>query len=1215
MRASSKKVNPKFLAILLSVSLLSIADTASANNPAVALPSSFNATTSFATVSNVSVSNYTGTVQATISVVSGNVKLTTTAGLTQPTGYSSADWTSNTATVISFSGTQTNVNSALATLQYKANTIGTADTITVATFVSGGAYDPSSGRIYEIVNNGSAITWELARCKAKYSNSDVYLTAGVSLRANDRCASSTALTRKTSGGLKGYLANITSLEEHQFLMTKLSGVGMIGGADMDSEGTFIWMDGPESGQVFFTPGQSSRRGSFTVSGSVAGFSYGTNRFNYFSDGEPNNASEEDFAEFGFGNQGVGSSWNDCRNGCNRTNYIIEYGGEAGDTLQGASGTIPVRTAPTAPTSVSPSAGELQATLSWTAPTSVGGTPITGYFVEYKASGGSWVTATSNTASASTSYTVTSLLGATTYTFRVSAINAAGTSSVSTESSGVTVRKLTQTVTWAPTTSALVRQSPLTPSSLATALDGATISYSVTSAGITSCAVNSSTGVLTYNAPGVCIVRASAAETTNYATATRDVTFTITSITLQPENDTTTAGLVDSFTITTVTAPAGLTRVIKWQVATDTVTAVASVSWTDVTSGSGATTGTGFTTETFTTNTLATSMNKYRYRAIVTFTGSGGTSIETSTVATLTINPAISITSTQTAITTKYGASGTTRTVTFTGGTDTRTVSASATSLADGRITFNTSTALFTIDTRTAVGTYLDTITITDAKGATASYVQTIIFTVADTLTVTSDTPTALTFTGSQALVTPTLSAVSGLVTGDVISGATFNYSASSLTCANGGTCAVGEVGPSGGHVFYVSPTVINVAAGISTGGVYLEAAPVSAQGMAEFGCTGSNAPGTSYAVGSGAANTLAIMNACATAGIASRVIANATYNGFSDWFMPSLDEMTLIYNNLFTRSPSLGGFTGIDYGSSSQGTLGNGYQAYWWFGAGATSGQTNKNLSVAYRPIRAFSPISATTSTINYGPSTTKPTDAGTYTITPSALTFSDGAASNYAAITYRTSTLTIDKAAQAALSVVPLYLPFNSNPTSATLLTTGGSDTGTVTYAYVSSLSTAGGCALSGADSSTVTVTSDGTCRIVATKAATNNYLIAISDAGTVTFHLYVTNIPAPRAAEYPTEIVLSGATAMTNNGLAPTITFTGTDISAAAGSSFTIAGSGFVGTRLVRVSGTSAAFTVLSDTSLQITMPTGLVGVSGPIYVEKAEGARASEDWVVGT
>jgi hypothetical protein len=252
---------------------------------------------------------------------------------------------------------------------------------------------------------------------------------------------------------------------------------------------------------------------------------------------------------------------------------------------------------------------------------------------------------------------------------------------------------------------------------------------------------------------------------------------------------------------------------------------------------------------------------------------------------------------------------------------------------------------------------------------------------------------------------------------------------------------------------------------------------------------------------------------------------------------------------------------------------------------------------------------------VNYGPSTTKPTNAATYTITPSALTFSSGATSNYAAITYQTSTLTINKAAQAALSVVPLYNVFNGSPTTATLLATGGTDTGTVTYAYVALSSTASGCALSGADSSTVTVTSAGTCRIVATKAATNNYLVAISDTATVTFYLYVTNIPAPRAAEYPVEIVLSGATAWTNNGLAPTITYTGTDISAAPGGQFTISGTGFVGTRLVRVSGTNAVFTVLSDTSLQITMPTGLTGISGPIYVEKAEGSRASEDWVIGT
>jgi hypothetical protein len=394
--------------------------------------------------------------------------------------------------------------------------------------------------------------------------------------------------------------------------------------------------------------------------------------------------------------------------------------------------------------------------------------------------------------------------------------------------------------------------------------------------------------------------------------------------------------------------------------------------------------------------------------------------------------AITFTSSTSTITQKYGSTGNTRNVAYVGGTDTKTVSATSLSLAGGRITFDTSTARFTIDTRTAVGTYLDTITITDAKGATASYTQTITVTVADTLTVTSDTPTALTFTGSQAIFTPAVTAVSGLVSDDVISGATYTFT---------------------------------------------------------------NSGGSSY------------------------------------------------------------------------------------------------------------------------GPTTTKPTNAGTYTITPSSLTFSDGAASNYVNITYRTSTLTINKAVQSALSVVPLYNVFTGNPTTATLFTTGGSDTGTVTYAFVTSGSTAGGCALSGADSSTVTVTSAGTCRIVATKAATNNFLIAISETATVTFYLYVTNIPGPRAAEYPTEIVLSGATAMTNNGMAPTITFTGTDISAAPGGNFTISGSGFVGTRLVRVSGTSAAFTVLSDTSLQITMPNGLTGISGPIYVEKAEGSRASEDWVVGT
>jgi hypothetical protein len=688
-----------------------------------------------------------------------------------------------------------------------------------------------------------------------------------------------------------------------------------------------------------------------------------------------------------------------------------------------------------------------------------------------------------------------------------------------------------------------------------------------------------------------------------------------SINLQPTNDTTTAGLTDSMTVGTTTISAPFSKSVKWQVATDTVTAVASVSWADVA------TGTGFTTDTYTTATLTTSMNKYRYRAIVTFSDSDSlTVVETSTAAILTVNPAISITSTQTAISTKYGSSGTTRTITYTGGTDTRTVSATSLSLASGKITFDTSTALLTVDTRTAVGTYYDTITITDAKGATASYVQTITYSVADTLTVTSDTPTALTYTGSQAVFTPSVTTISGLVSGDVVSGATYTYSATALSCANGGPCSIGQTGPGGGLIF-ITPTTTG-----NTTGKYFEAAPSGWSGSANdpIGklCTNAtNVAGASgTAIGTGETNTDLFANSAACGPSVTDTATALVLNGKDDWFIPSYDELKQMYSALHKAvGGALGGFNTIsnsDYLSSSDHPSLIGYAMYGWFGSSdgvGGWGQTSKTQAFAYRPVRSY--VATSTSTINYGPSTTKPTGAGSYVITPSALTFSSGAAANYASITYQTSTLTIGKKSQAALVVTPLYNVFSGNPTTAILLTTGGTDTGTVTYAYVATDSSASGCSLSGLNNSIVTVTSAGTCRIVATKAATDNYLVTISDTGTVTFYEYTSKIPGSRAAAYSTEIVLSGTTAMTNNGLAPTITSTGDFNAQSPGGIFTISGSGFVGTRLVRVSGINAVFTVLSNTSLQITMPSGLIGISGPIYVEKAEGSRASDDWVTGT
>lgn len=305
--------------------------------PTVSLPSTLTAGTSFTNArgtGTISISGYDAgaSVQATVSVTSGNLKITTTTGLTAPTGYSSSAWTSDTSAEIAFYGSQTNVSNALNSLQYKATAVDAPATITVTTFVAGAAYNSTTGHFYEIVENSSVINWELARCKALYSNSDISVSAGESLRLTNRCISTSnaPLVRRTLGGLKGYLANITSSEEHSFIYSKLTSTGWIGGADTDSEGTFIWMDGPESGQAFWNSSSSVRNGTNTISGAA--------RFNYFGSGEPNNAGAgEDFAEFGFGS---GGSWNDCQNGCNRTRYVIEYG-EDGDVLTGASGTISV----------------------------------------------------------------------------------------------------------------------------------------------------------------------------------------------------------------------------------------------------------------------------------------------------------------------------------------------------------------------------------------------------------------------------------------------------------------------------------------------------------------------------------------------------------------------------------------------------------------------------------------------------------------------------------------------------------------------------------------------------------------------------------------------------------------------------------------------------------------------------------------------------------
>lgn len=93
------------------------------------------------------------------------------------------------------------------------------------------------------------------------------------------------------------------------------------------------------------------------------------------------------------------------------------------------------TTPGVPTAVSGVRGDASVVLSWSAPVSNGGSAVSDYLIEY-ASGGAYSTFSDGT-STNTSATVTGLTNGTSYTFKVSAINGAGTGSPSTASSAVT----------------------------------------------------------------------------------------------------------------------------------------------------------------------------------------------------------------------------------------------------------------------------------------------------------------------------------------------------------------------------------------------------------------------------------------------------------------------------------------------------------------------------------------------------------------------------------------------------------------------------------------------------------------------------------------------------------------------------------------------------------------------------------------------------------
>ncbi len=125
-------------------------------------------------------------------------------------------------------------------------------------------------------------------------------------------------------------------------------------------------------------------------------------------------------------------------------------GAVSEVVRGETGPPPAITAPGAPTSLTATAsGETTINLSWTAPTSTGGSPITGYLIEISTDGGTTF-GPLVPSHPTTSYSHTGLTAGTTRHYRVRAINNVDTSTPSDVATATTSAQATATAPGAPT---------------------------------------------------------------------------------------------------------------------------------------------------------------------------------------------------------------------------------------------------------------------------------------------------------------------------------------------------------------------------------------------------------------------------------------------------------------------------------------------------------------------------------------------------------------------------------------------------------------------------------------------------------------------------------------------------------------------------------------------------------------------------------------------
>ena len=219
-----------------------------------------------------------------------------------------------------------------------------------------------------------------------------------------------------------------------------------------------------------------------------------------------------------------------------------------------------------------------------------------------------------------------------------------------------------------------------------------------------------------------------------------------------------------------------------------------------------------------------------------------------------------------------------------------------------------------------------------------------------------------------------------------------------LACANGGTCVVGDRGPGGGIVYYVSAAnFTSTGSTCNTACKYLEVAPatwqsgtveddaayvwssdttnvtgqvLSTASPTESGFTGEQ---VNWKIGQGFNNTQIMKVTSATSAAQAKVLAYAGNSTAGQWFIPSMNELNELCK--YARGQTTGDLTvqcvrgsGIFKSTATAGSdLGGFLEGFYWsssensadvariqtFYGGVQDGAT-KNGAFYVRPVRAF---------------------------------------------------------------------------------------------------------------------------------------------------------------------------------------------------------------------------------------------------------------------